>query len=84
MDWVDGGGLTGATMGQQYAIQLANANADKVVDILDAIVLAEKINLDQTGNVFIAKDTRVSSEVRGLCESLYMDGADASVSLPLL
>lgn len=48
----------------QYAIQLANASADKVVDILDSIILAEKINLDQTGNVFIAKDTRQSSEVR--------------------
>lgn len=33
------------------------------MDILDAIILAEKINLDQTGNVFIAKDTRQSSEV---------------------
>lgn len=46
-------------------MQLANASSDKVVDILDGIILAEKINLDQTGNVFIAKDTRVSSEVRG-------------------
>ncbi|KAF1324416.1 Phosphoacetylglucosamine mutase, partial [Globisporangium splendens] len=42
--------------------KLANASPDKVVDILDSIILAEKINLDQTGNVFIAKDTRQSSE----------------------
>ncbi|TYZ69303.1 hypothetical protein PybrP1_003931 [[Pythium] brassicae (nom. inval.)] len=47
---------------EKYASQLANASVDKVVDILDGIILAEKINLDQPGNVFIAKDTRVSSE----------------------
>ncbi|GLD98356.1 hypothetical protein PINS_up007053 [Pythium insidiosum] len=46
----------------QHATQLANAPADKVVEVLDAIVAAEKIDLDQTGNVFIAKDTRPSSE----------------------
>jgi hypothetical protein len=43
-----------------------NAPADKVVEVLDGIVAAEKIDLDHPGNVFIAKDTRPSSEVRSL------------------
>ncbi|KAL4160933.1 hypothetical protein PRNP1_001491 [Phytophthora ramorum] len=47
---------------EKYAIQLANAAQDKIVEVLDAVVAAEKIDLDQTGNVFIAKDTRPSSE----------------------
>ncbi|GMF50924.1 unnamed protein product [Phytophthora fragariaefolia] len=47
---------------EKYAMQLANAPQDKVVEVLDTIVTAEKIDLDQTGNVFIAKDTRPSSE----------------------
>lgn len=47
---------------ETYAVQLANAAQDKVVEVLDAVVAAEKIDLDQTGNVFIAKDTRPSSE----------------------
>ncbi|UIZ21154.1 hypothetical protein KXD40_000759 [Peronospora effusa] len=47
---------------ETYAMQLANAAQDKVVEVLDSIVAAEKIDLDQTGNVFIAKDTRPSSE----------------------
>ena len=57
---------TGAMLAQaweKYAVQLANAPADKVVEVLDAIVAAEKIDVDQTGNVFVAKDTRPSSEV---------------------
>lgn len=48
----------------QYATDLVNAPSDKVVEVLDAIVAAEKIDLDHPGNVFIAKDTRPSSEVR--------------------
>ncbi|KAL7690055.1 putative phosphoglucosamine mutase, bacterial type, phosphoacetylglucosamine mutase [Plasmopara halstedii] len=47
---------------EKYAMQLANAPQEKVVEVLDAVVAAEKIDLDQTGNVFIAKDTRPSSE----------------------
>lgn len=42
---------------------MANASADKIVEVLDSIVAQEKIDLAQTGNVFVAKDTRVSSEV---------------------
>ncbi|EQC37180.1 hypothetical protein SDRG_05406 [Saprolegnia diclina VS20] len=56
----DGGML--AQSWEKYAMQLANANTDKVVEVLDSIVRAEKIDLDTTGNIFIAKDTRVSSE----------------------
>ncbi|KAG9398357.1 Phosphoglucomutase-3 [Aphanomyces cochlioides] len=56
----DGGMLTQSW--EKYAQQLANATTEKVVEVLDSIVRAEKIDLDQTGNVFIAKDTRVSSE----------------------
>ncbi|CAI5742667.1 unnamed protein product [Peronospora destructor] len=47
---------------ETYAMQLANAAQDKVVEVLDSVVAAEKIDLEQTGNVFIAKDTRPSSE----------------------
>ncbi|RLN47858.1 hypothetical protein BBJ29_002809 [Phytophthora kernoviae] len=47
---------------EKYATQLANSSQEKVVEVLDSIVTAEKIDLDQTGNVFIAKDTRPSSE----------------------
>nr|CCA21746.1 phosphoacetylglucosamine mutase putative [Albugo laibachii Nc14] len=47
---------------EDYANRLANAAIDKVLEILDHIVVAEKIDLDTTGNVFIAKDTRPSSE----------------------
>ncbi|TMW57920.1 hypothetical protein Poli38472_013394 [Pythium oligandrum] len=47
---------------EKYATQLANAPSDKVVEVLDSIVAAEKIDLDHAGNVFIAKDTRPSSE----------------------
>ncbi|TDH70543.1 hypothetical protein CCR75_009167 [Bremia lactucae] len=47
---------------EQYAVQLANAPQEKVVEVLDAVVAAENIDLDQTGNVFIAKDSRPSSE----------------------
>ncbi|DAZ92931.1 TPA: hypothetical protein N0F65_005831 [Lagenidium giganteum] len=47
---------------EKYCVQLANASHDKVVEVLDSIVASEKIDLDQTGNVFIAKDTRQSSE----------------------
>ncbi|CCI46691.1 unnamed protein product [Albugo candida] len=47
---------------EDYANRLANAATDKVLEILDHIVVTEKIDLDTTGNVFIAKDTRPSSE----------------------
>ena len=47
---------------EKYAMQLVNAAQEAVVEVLDSIVAAEKIDLDQTGNVFVAKDTRPSSE----------------------
>ncbi|RLO13982.1 hypothetical protein DYB28_000744 [Aphanomyces astaci] len=56
----DGGMLSQSW--EKYAQQLANAPTEKVVEALDSIVRAEKIDLDQPGNIFIAKDTRVSSE----------------------
>ncbi|KAF0719797.1 Aste57867_796 [Aphanomyces stellatus] len=56
----DGGMLSQSW--EKYAQQLANATTEKVVEVLDSIIRAEKIDLDQTGNIFIAKDTRVSSE----------------------
>jgi phosphoacetylglucosamine mutase len=58
----DGGML--AQSWEKYAVQLANATTEKMVEVLDNIIRAEKVDLDQTGNVFIAKDTRASSEVR--------------------
>ncbi|OQR97283.1 phosphoacetylglucosamine mutase [Thraustotheca clavata] len=56
----DGGML--AQSWEKYAMQLANANTEKVVEVLDTIIRTEKIDVDQTGNIFIARDTRVSSE----------------------
>lgn len=57
----------------QYAEQVANASADKVVEVLDSIVAQEKIDLTHTGNVFVAKDTRASSEV---CSAASCVGSD--------
>lgn len=56
----DGGMLTSSW--EKYAEQLANAAADQVSKELDTIVALEKIDTTRTGNIFIAKDTRESSE----------------------
>ncbi|RHY30796.1 hypothetical protein DYB32_004041, partial [Aphanomyces invadans] len=65
----DGGMLTQSW--EKYAQQLANATTEKVVEVLDLIVRTEKIDLDQPGNIFIAKDTRLSSEVHTTSLLLY-------------
>lgn len=45
-------------------MNLANAEEDEVVDALNEIVNVEKVDMELTGNVFIAKDTRETSDVR--------------------
>ena len=47
----------------QYAVDIANAAVESVAQVLDNIVSNEKIDMDRTGNIFVAKDTRASSEV---------------------
>ena len=61
---VDGDGGMLATAWEKYAVELANATTETVPQVLDSIISSEKIDVDRTGNVFIAKDTRQSSEVR--------------------
>jgi len=48
----------------QYAMQLANADGpDAVVSDLESIIADESINMETPCTVYIAKDTRESSEV---------------------
>lgn len=48
---------------ETYATDLANAaTTSKVIEVMENIVKKETIDLEQTGNVFIAKDTRSTSE----------------------
>ena len=49
---------------EKYAMQLANAADDQVGPALLEIAIAESVNFSQGATVYIAKDTRDSSEVR--------------------
>lgn len=56
-----GGMLTPAW--EPYCTELANASDEKeAVAVLNHIIARERIDLERTGNIFIAKDTRSSSE----------------------
>lgn len=61
---IDAKGEMLTTSWEKHATNLANAEVENVVKVLDDIISSEKIDMEATGNVFIAKDTRPSSEVR--------------------
>lgn len=54
---------------EEYASQLANSMEDKLEAVLQDIVAKETIDINQSANIFVARDTRPSSI--GLSEVLY-------------
>jgi len=60
---IDGNGEMLTSSWECHANALANATeTDEVVEVLDSIIASEKIDMDRTGNIFLGKDTRPSSE----------------------
>jgi phosphoacetylglucosamine mutase len=65
------GGMLDASW-EVHAYNLANATAEEVPGVLDAVIEAEGISLEKFGSIFVGKDTRDSSEK---LSALARDGA---------